>query len=147
MANRLNEQGLTLDTILVLPCDVNLVVGLRELWRDLNNGSNREYFFSVDLLAKISAKPTESWADFCATMQDFDGIIARAFRHDRHFISCDRYSLGMVLRCQWFGANEFNEIVDQAVNWGDDLLKNEKTIFNNHADLSAELVRAHNDTN
>jgi hypothetical protein len=147
MANRLNEQGLTLDTILVLPCDVNLVVGLRELWRDLNNGSNKEQFFSADLLEKIGEKPSESWADFCATMQDFDGIIARAFRQDRHFISSDRYSLGMVLRCQWFSANDFNEVVDQALSWGDDLLKNEYIIFNNHADLSAALVGAHNDSN
>ena len=147
MALELYSEGITIDTVLILPCDVQLVSGLRELWRDINNTSQREYFFSPDLFVLLDTPSTESWADFCAVIQDLECIIVRAFRRDRHYLSADKsdYSCGRVLRCQWFFGETFDEIEDQALRWGAELLKEELNTLNNHAALSAALVGAHND--
>lgn len=143
MAIELYKQGITLDTLLVLPCDFELVMGLRELWRDLNN-DDKELFFSAHLLALLATKPTERWADFCEVIKEHSGIIGRAYRHDRHYSSDSDYSLGMGLRCQWFGGETFEQVVDQALSWGDALLEKELEILNNHSALCADFVRAHN---
>lgn len=146
MANRLYESGITIETVLILPCDLDLVMGLRELWRDLNH-RDRSLFLSAELLALFSDHKVETWADFCLVVGCLKGIFARGFRRDRHYLSKSDYSLGRVQQCQWFAGDTFDSVTDQALNWGEQLRNNELTIFNNHAALSAAIVGAHNDSN
>lgn len=142
MAIRLYEKGLTLDTVLILPCEADLVVGLRELWRDLNH-SGAKGLISADILALVGDHNVESYGDFLLVASCLEGIFARAFRRDRFYISESDYSLGMGLRCQWFAGKDLDQVMTQAISWGDSLLNTELDTFNNHVSLSAALVGAH----
>lgn len=144
MAARLYKNGLTVDTFLVYPCDIDLVLGFREFFRDLNS-PNKDRLFSEALLAQLGDKPTESWAEFTAAIKEFNGIFCRVSRYDRHYLSTETSSIGMILNRCWFSAENCDEVFDQALGWGDALENKERTIFKNHVALSAALVGAHND--